>query len=93
MSRYFGAQNYSKMKTIVSTSLISFLILSILLGVFGFVFSHFMMSLLQTPADILDEAVLYLRVYFVGFPKATQMKTLVKAAQAPTAASAEDPTN
>ena len=68
VSRYFGAQNYSKMKTIVSTSLISFLILSILLGAFGFVFSHFMMSLLQTPADILDEAVLYLRVYFVGFP-------------------------
>ena len=56
------------MKTIVSTSLISFLILSILLGLFGFCFSHPMMSLLQTPADILDEAVLYLRVYFVGFP-------------------------
>ena len=68
MSRYFGARDYSKMKTIVSTSLISFLILSILLGVFGFCFSHSMMSLLQTPADILEEAVLYLRVYFVGFP-------------------------
>ena len=27
-----------------------------------------MMSLLQTPNDILNEAVLYLRVYFVGFP-------------------------
>ena len=27
-----------------------------------------MMSGLQTPADILEEAVLYLRVYFVGFP-------------------------
>jgi len=26
------------------------------------------MDLLQTPADILEEAVLYLRVYFVGFP-------------------------
>ncbi len=57
-----------KMKTIVSTSLISFLILSVLLGIFGFGLSHSMMSLLQTPADILDEAVLYLRVYFVGFP-------------------------
>lgn len=68
VSRYFGAGNYSKMKTIVSTSLISFLILSIFLGVFGFCFSHLMMNLLQTPADILDEAVLYLRVYFVGFP-------------------------
>ena len=68
VSRYFGAKNYGKMKTIVSTSLISFLILSVVLGVFGFCFSHFMMSGLQTPADILEEAVLYLRVYFVGFP-------------------------
>lgn len=31
-------------------------------------FPCLMMSLLQTPADILDEAVLYLQVYFVGFP-------------------------
>ena len=68
VSRYFGAQNYSKMKTIVSTSLISFLILSVLLGIFGFCFSRFMMTSLQTPVDILEEAVLYLRVYFVGFP-------------------------
>ena len=68
VSRCFGAKNYGRMKTIVSTSLISFLILSVVLGVFGFCFSHFMMSGLQTPADILEEAVLYLRVYFVGFP-------------------------
>ena len=68
VSRYFGARDYGKMKTIVSTSLISFLVLSILLGVFGFCFSHSMMNLLQTPADILDEAVLYLRIYFLGFP-------------------------
>ena len=68
VSRYFGAREYGKMKTIVSTSLISFLLLSIILGVFGFCFSHAMMSGLQTPADILKEAVLYLRVYFVGFP-------------------------
>ncbi|MFR3950315.1 MAG: MATE family efflux transporter [Ruminococcus sp.] len=68
VSRYFGAREYGKMKTIVSTSLFSFLILSIILGIFGFCFSHWMMSALQTPADILDDAVLYLRVYFVGFP-------------------------
>ena len=68
VSRYFGARDYSKMKTIVSTSLISFMVLSILLGVFGLIFSRSMMTLLQTPADILDEAVLYLRVYFAGFP-------------------------
>ena len=67
VSRYFGAQNYGKMKTIVSTSLISFLLLSIFLGVFGFCSSHWMMSVLQTPADIMDDAVLYLRIYFAGF--------------------------
>ena len=68
VSRYYGSGNYSRMKTIVSTSLISFLILSVFLGIFGFCFSHLMLGVLQTPVDILDEAVLYLRVYFVGFP-------------------------
>ena len=68
VSRYYGSGNYSRMKTIVSTSLISFMILSVFLGVFGFCFSHLMLGVLQTPVDILDEAVLYLRVYFVGFP-------------------------
>ena len=68
VSRYFGAKEYGKMKTIVSTSLLSFLALSIVLGVLGLCFSHPMMRGLQTPPDILDEAVLYLRVYFAGFP-------------------------
>lgn len=68
VSRYFGAQDYGKMKTIVFTSLISFLLFSVFLGVFGFCTSHWMMSILQTPADIMKDAVLYLRIYFVGFP-------------------------
>ena len=68
VSRYYGAKDYGRMKTIVSTSMISFLILSIVLGLLGFFFSHSMMRALQTPDDILDEAALYLKVYFLGFP-------------------------
>ena len=68
VSRYFGAREYGKMKTIMSTSLFSFLILSIVLGIFGFFFSRSMMMVLQTPGDILSDAVLYLQVYFAGFP-------------------------
>ncbi|MDB7642699.1 MATE family efflux transporter [Ligilactobacillus ruminis] len=68
VSRYFGAREYGKMKTIMSTSLFSFLILSIVLGIFGFFFSRSMMGVLQTPGDILNDAVLYLQVYFAGFP-------------------------
>ena len=68
VSRYFGAREYGKMKTIMSTSLFSFLILSIVLGIFGFCFSRSMMRVLQTPGDILNDTVLYLQVYFAGFP-------------------------
>ena len=60
VSRYFGAREYGKMKTIVSTSLFSFLILSIVLGVFGFCFSHWMMSVLQTPGDILNLSLIHI---------------------------------
>ena len=68
VSRYFGSKEYGKMKTVVSTSLLSFLVLSLLLSVFGFSFSYVMMKALQTPSDILRTSVLYLRVYFIGFP-------------------------
>ena len=64
VSRYFGARNYSKMKTIISTSLINFLILSIILGGLGFCFSHLMMSLLQTPEDILNPLYFSLSLLF-----------------------------
>ena len=56
VSRCFGAKEYDRMKTIVSTSLISFLLLRICLGVIGFCFSKRMLRGLQTPADILDTA-------------------------------------
>ena len=68
VSRYFGSKEYGKMKTVVSTSLLSFLVLSLFLSVFGFSFSYVMMKALQTPSDILKDAVLYLRAYFIGFP-------------------------
>ena len=41
VSRYFGARDYSKMKTIVSTSLISFLILSVITSSTTFVNRYF----------------------------------------------------
>ncbi|MFQ9393209.1 MAG: MATE family efflux transporter [Lachnospiraceae bacterium] len=68
VSRYFGAKEYGKMKTIVSTSLISFLLLSIILGVFGFCFSHAMMSGLQTPCRYSGGSGTIFAGLFCGFP-------------------------
>ena len=67
-SQCFGARAYQKMKTSVRTALITFLGLSILLGIFGLVFSKGIMVALNTPAGILDQAAEYLSIYFMGLP-------------------------
>lgn len=68
VSQYFGAKKYGKMTTAIFTSLIAFLALSILLGVFGLLCSKGIMEILHTPADALDMAIAYLNIYFAGLP-------------------------
>lgn len=67
-AQYLGAGMLQKLKTSISTALISFFLLSFLLGAFGFFFSHRILTALSTPDDILKDAVLYLDIYFVGLP-------------------------
>ncbi|MBP3544200.1 MAG: MATE family efflux transporter, partial [Lachnospiraceae bacterium] len=67
-SRYFGARSYLDMKLSIRTALLTFLLLSVSLGGFGLLFSRNIMIALNTPADILDEAIEYLNIYFLGLP-------------------------
>ena len=67
-SKAFGAKDYEKVKESISTSLIAFLVISFILAVFGYVISDRIMLVLNTPQDILSDAVLYLRIYFLGLP-------------------------
>lgn len=67
-SQYLGARYYQKMKTSVYTALISFLALSILLSVVGLIFSKAILTGLNTPENILSDAMLYLKIYFLGLP-------------------------
>lgn len=68
VGRYFGAKDYKKTITAIFTSLISFLILSIFLGIVGLSFGKGIMIALNTPAEALDMAVEYLNIYFMGLP-------------------------
>ena len=68
VSRAFGSRDYDSMKGSISTSLVSFMVLSLVLALFGYIFSPQIMNALNTPADILPDAVLYLRIYFLGLP-------------------------
>ena len=56
------------MKDSIRTSLVSFLVLSLILAAAGYIAAPLMMSLLRTPEDIIGDAVLYLRIYFLGLP-------------------------
>ena len=67
-SQYLGAGLYRKMKTSVYTALISFLTVSIVLGTIGLFFSRAILTALNTPENILADAMLYLKIYFAGLP-------------------------
>lgn len=68
VSQYFGQGNYGKLKKAIYTALLSFLVISTLLGGFGLMFSKNIMRALNTPAEVLDMAVTYLKIYFLGLP-------------------------
>ena len=67
-SQYLGAGLFKKMKTSVYTALVSFLSVSVFLGLFGLIFSKVILQGLNTPENILSDAMLYLRIYFFGLP-------------------------
>lgn len=67
-SRTFGSRDYTAMKRSVYTALISFLILSVLLGGFGLWKGSEIMLLLNTPSNVLGQATEYLNIYFIGLP-------------------------
>lgn len=67
-SQYLGAGQYRKMKTSICTSLITFLVISLLLGSAGLMLNGVILEALKTPEDILEQAELYLGIYFMGMP-------------------------
>lgn len=67
-SQTFGSRDYPRMKRSVSTALLSFLAISLVLGAGGLLFSRQIMVLLRTPENILQDASTYLNIYFLGLP-------------------------
>ena len=68
VGKNFGAQNYRQMKIVVLTAYTTSIVLSILLGIIGFTGGRQFLLWLKTPSDVLELAVTYLRIYFLGLP-------------------------
>lgn len=66
ISQFFGNKNYGKMKTCISTSLISFVSFSILLAILGLIFSPSLLTALNTPNNLYADSSVYLNIYTLG---------------------------
>lgn len=68
VSKHFGAREYPRMKRAVFTAFLAFLAVSVLLGALGLVAGGAIMRGLNTPPEIMDMAMEYLNIYFLGLP-------------------------
>ncbi len=66
IAQFFGAKDEKKVKTSISTSLIFCLIVGAVLTVVVCAFAPGILRLLKTPADTLEGAITYTRIYFAG---------------------------
>ncbi|MDE8135153.1 MATE family efflux transporter, partial [Erysipelothrix rhusiopathiae] len=66
ISRYFGAKKDEELHDSIHTFIAFSLIVSVFLTFFGSVMSPIFLGWLKTPANIMEPATLYLRVYFWG---------------------------
>ena len=67
ISQLYGARQMERMKTAISTALLSILVFSILLSILGLAINKGLMHLMGTPDNIFNDAAAYLQIYFFGF--------------------------
>lgn len=68
VSRFFGAKDFSRMKTAVYTTLLSGGVLCLILMILGFVFGSKLLHMINTPSEIMQDSKLYLDIYILGLP-------------------------
>ena len=66
ISRCFGANDRDKLREAVSTTIILTFIACIILTLLGVLSSRFLLEKISTPPDVLEEADVYLTIYFGG---------------------------
>ena len=68
MAQQFGADKYDELRKTVGCSITLSLFSSVLLLCAGQIIAHPILSLLQTPPEIIGDALLYLRIMYLGVP-------------------------
>ena len=68
ISQLIGQQNTKEVKPVVHTPMLFSFLCGIFSAVVGILLSRPLLELIDTPADVLDRAVTYLRIYCIGMP-------------------------
>lgn len=66
VARAIGRKNKERVHDVVHTSILFSLIVGIFLTIFGVLTARFWLEKMDTNAEVLDKATIYLRIYFAG---------------------------
>lgn len=68
VAQYYGAKRDKDVSETIHTAILTSLICGTVLIVIGISLAKIMLIWMGTPDDVLDQATLYMRIYFVGMP-------------------------
>lgn len=66
ISQFYGAKNERRLHTALHTAAAFSIIASVTITVIGYLATPALLSAMKTPADIMDDSIGYLRIYFLG---------------------------
>ncbi len=67
-ARYFAAKKFKDLSEVVHTSVAISLLFGIILFFLGLFFAPTLLSMMDTPQDVIGQSVLYMRILFLGMP-------------------------
>lgn len=68
IARYIGQGNKERVERAIGASLLFSLLGGVLIAIIGISFAEIFLGWMNCPAELMDDAVLYFRLYFVGVP-------------------------
>ena len=68
IARCFGARDVVSMRKAAHTGITLALFMGIGVGAFGFLMARPLLEMMGSPADVIDKATIYVKIYFLGMP-------------------------
>lgn len=68
VARFYGAGQKKELEEMVHTAILTSIVSGVILIFVGLILSRPALLLMDTPENVIDQSVLYIRIYFVGMP-------------------------